>query len=410
MVAPIEFTKRVRGVSGGPGGHVSAALRAEAQIEAASARVRARIRPATLADPRPAAELRAHVRASAENRPGIYRMLGPGDEMLYVGKSIRVRTRLLSYFRADHEEKAAEIIRNTHRIEWEYVPSEFAAVLHEMRAIQQWRPPYNVEHKRDRAFCFVKITREAAPRLLAVAEVASDGAQYFGPFRGRENVRATLREVIDLLELRDCKSGIQLNFADQLDLFGADHTPQCLRADLHRCLAPCAGRCTKSEYQEHVELAQRFLEGDADMPLTILRRRMHTAVERLQYEYAAELRDRMFRLDEARHQLVALRGVIESLTFLYHPTSYGGNERVYIVRRGSIIAERPAPTNEAEQKALRDEAHTLLTKKMYATAAVQPTQVAEILLLARWFRLRPDELGRTWSPGGVPKRNRLPVL
>ena len=408
MVAPIEFVRGLRSSTSST--RNDSQSREQAKVDAAAARIRARIRPATLADPRPADELRAHVRASAENRPGVYRMLGPGDEMLYVGKSIRVRTRLLSYFRAGYEEKAAEIIRNTHRIEWEYVPSEFAAVLHEMRAIQQWRPPYNVEHKRDRAFCFVKITREEAPRLLAVGEVARDGAQYFGPFRGRENVRATLREVVDLLELRDCKTKVPVRFADQLDMFAPDHTPLCMRADMHRCLAPCAGRCTKSEYLEHVDLAQRFLEGDADMPLTILRRRMHTAVERLQYEYAAELRDRMFRLDEARHQLVALRGTIESLTFLYHPTSYGGSERVYIVRRGSIIAERPAPTNEAEQKALRDEAHTLLTKKMYATSAVQPTQVAEILLLARWFRLRPDELGRTWSPCGVPKRRRLPVL
>ncbi|MEO5510378.1 MAG: UvrB/UvrC motif-containing protein [Longimicrobiales bacterium] len=361
-------------------------------------------------EPRPALDLRADVRATAENRPGVYRMIGPGDEVLYVGKSVRVRSRLLSYFRADESEKAAEIIRHTHRIDWEYVPSEFTAVLHEMRSIQQWRPPYNVEHKRDRAFCFVKITREAAPRVLAVSEVARDGAQYFGPFRGRQHVRETLREVVDLLELRDCAAGMVMRFADQLDLFSAEHTPLCMRADLRRCLAPCAGRCTKSEYLDHVDLAQRFLEGDADMPLTILRRRMQSAVDRMQFEYAAELRDRMFRLDEARHQLVALRGVIESLTFLYRPTSYGNGERVYIVRRGSIIAERPAPVNEQEEEALREEARTMLTKKLYATAAVQPTQVAEILLLARWFRLRPDELGRTWSPGGMPKRKRLPVL
>ncbi len=364
------------------------------------------------AEPRAAADLRADVRATAENRPGVYRMIGPGDEVLYVGKSIRVRTRLLSYFRAEDRGKPAEIIRNTHRIEWDYVPSEFAAVLHEMRSIQQWRPPYNVEHKRDRAFCFVKITREQAPRVLTVREVLRDGAQYFGPFRGRQHVRETLREVVDLLELRDCKSGMPMRFADQLDMFSAEHAPGCLRADLRRCLAPCAGRCTKSEYLEHVDLAQRFLEGDADMPLTILRRRMQAAVDRLQYEYAAELRDRMFRLDEARHQLVALRGVIESLTFLYRPTSYGATDRVYIIRRGSIVAERPAPSNDAEEQVLRDEARTLLTKKLYATAAVQPTQVAEILLLARWFRLRPDELTRTWAPGGigVSRRKRLPVL
>jgi hypothetical protein len=85
MVAPIEFTRRLRGSAPAAGSAPvgkGPAARAEAQIEAATERVRARIRPATLADPRPGAELRAHVRASAENRPGIYRMLGPGDEMV----------------------------------------------------------------------------------------------------------------------------------------------------------------------------------------------------------------------------------------------------------------------------------------------------------------------------------------
>jgi hypothetical protein len=177
------------------------------------------------------AELRAQVRAGCENRPGVYRMIGPADNLLYVGKSIRVRTRLLSYFRAPRGEKAAEIISHTHRIEWEYTPSEFASLLTEMRSIQEARPPYNVEHKRDRAFCFIKLTREEAPRILAVQEVADDGALYFGPFRGRARVREALREVADLLELRTCAAATPMRFADQLDMFGVDPQPLCMRAD-----------------------------------------------------------------------------------------------------------------------------------------------------------------------------------
>jgi excinuclease ABC subunit C len=223
----------------------------------------------TSAAPRPATELRADVRAACANRPGIYRMLGPAEEVLYVGKSVRVRSRLLSYFRADRGEKAAEIIRHTHRIDWEYAPSEFAALLLEMRCIQRWRPPFNVEHKRDRGFCFVKLTREEAPRLLVVREVLDDGATYYGPFRGPARVREVVREVRDLLELRDCRGPTPMRFADQLDLFGADPQPLCMRADVSKCLAPCAGRCTKQEYTAQVELARRFLDGDADVPLTV---------------------------------------------------------------------------------------------------------------------------------------------
>ena len=348
--------------------------------------------------PRPPAELRTDVRGACENRPGVYRMLGPMGELLYVGKSKRVRTRLLSYFRASENEKATEIIRHTHRIEWDYVPSEFAAVLHEMRLIQDARPPFNVEHKRDRAFCFVKITAEAAARLTVASEVAEDGAIYFGPFHGRQRVREMLRDVSDLLELRDCKGNMPMRFADQLDLFGApDLTPGCIRADVHKCLGPCAGRTTRAEYQAQVELAHRFLDGDADTPLAILQARMNAASERMHFEYAAQVRDRAARLQEARAELLALRGLIDSLSFIYCPTAYGARERVYVIHRGAIRLERDAPDTQAEREELVAEARRIFRKRRYHSMAVKPTQVAEILLLARWFRLRPEEKQRTWA-------------
>jgi len=352
--------------------------------------------------PRPAEALRADVRAACENRPGVYRMIGPADDVLYVGKSIRVRTRLLSYFRAPRGEKASEIVAHTHRVEWEYVPSEFAALLTEMRHIQAWRPPYNVEHKRDRAFCFVKLTREEAPRLLVVGEVAHDGALYFGPFRGRRRVREVVREVTDLLELRDCPARTAMTWADQADLFGHEATPGCMRADVGRCLAPCASRCTRTEYVAQAELARQFFEGNADLPLALLRGRMARAVERLQFEYAAALRDRIFHLESAREELVALRGTIESLSFLYTVPGHSGSDRCYLVRRGSIREEHPAPTDAAGWRALRDRARRLFSRRETGAASVQPTQVAEILLLARWFRLRPQEMERVWRPNGAP--------
>jgi excinuclease ABC subunit C len=365
---------------------------------------RAEQRNALADGPRPAAELRADVRASCENRPGIYRMIGPGNEVLYVGKSIRIRTRLLSYFRADRGEKAGQIISYTHRIDWEYAPSEFAALLAEMRSIQQWRPPFNVEHKRDRVFCFVKLTREAAPRLLVVREVLDDGATYFGPFRGPARVRAVVREVEDLLELRNCAGPTPMRFADQLDLFqqmmpggaAADRQPLCMRADVRKCLAPCAARCTRQEYLAQVDLARGFLDGQADIPLTILRQRMDTAADRLHFEYAASLRDRMLRLEEARAELVSLRGMIDSLSFVYEVPGHDGDDRVYVLRRGSIRQESPAPADPGARRDLAERARRLLRRRE-TFARVAPTQAAEILLLARWFRLRPGELQRVWD-------------
>lgn len=337
-----------------------------------------------------AVELRTRVRKLAENRPGVYRMLGPNDEILYVGKSVSIRNRLLSYFRADRGEKATEIISHTRRLAWDYVPSEFASLLTEMRLIQQYRPIFNVEHKKDRGFCFIKLSRDEAPRLLVTPHVVSDGAEYYGPFRGREMVRQVVREVSDALELRDCAPSVKLRFADQMDLFSAEHTPHCIRGDVKKCLAPCAGRCTRSEYHTRVLEARKFLNGDVHKPLAILNARMETAAQRMQFEYAAQLRDRAWKLDEARHELVAARASIESLTFVYRVPGYGGDDRVYAIKRGAIKADLPAPRGSAEAEAMRAAMKKLLSKRELKTT-VTPHEVGEVLLVARWFRLHPEE-------------------
>src|SRR5262245_61633328 len=132
-----------------------------------------------LRPPTPEAQIdvmREHVRAGADDRPGVYRMIAAGGEVVYVGKSKRLRTRLLSYFRAEYpSDKGARILREAEQIEWDYTPSEFAALLAELRMIKSHRPRFNVAMKRDdRNYCFIKITRGAAPKLAVVRGPGAD--------------------------------------------------------------------------------------------------------------------------------------------------------------------------------------------------------------------------------------------
>src|SRR5690606_6836323 len=108
--------------------------------------------------------LREYIRAHAEDRPGVYEIRGTDDELIYVGKSVRVRSRLLSYFRSGAEDKAARIAASAVGATWTYVPNEFHAVVEEMKRIQRHRPRVNVEHKRRPSYGFVKVTGERAPR------------------------------------------------------------------------------------------------------------------------------------------------------------------------------------------------------------------------------------------------------
>lgn len=351
--------------------------------------------------------LREHVRTHAENRPGVYRMLGPAEEPLYVGKSVRVRTRLLSYFRAERGGKPWEMIRETARIEWEYVPNEFGALLREMRLIQRARPKYNVQHTRKRSYVFVKVTREPAPRILPVARVAPDGAAYFGPFPRVARVRETIRDLAHVMGLRDCPGTTPIVFDDQLEIFGAgSRAPRCLRAELGSCLAPCAGRTSSTEYGARVEAAVRFLEDRGGEPLRRLETQMAAAVERLDFEYAALLRDRLERLRTLQEEMAAWRGRVESLDFLYRVPGRRGADRLYFVRRGLVVGWTAHPKSRRARREAAERARRAFAGAPRPAEALTPHQAAEILLVARWFRLHPEELERTTAPDAWLEENR----
>ena len=347
---------------------------------------------------RPNPTLREHIRAQAENRPGVYRMYGPGDELLYVGKSVHVRTRLLSYFRASRGEKAWELISEAGRVSWEYIPNEFAALIHEMKLIQKWQPRFNVQHKRKRIYAFVKVTSERAPRVLPVTRVADDGATYYGPFPRVGALARTVRELAHVLQLRDCPSTTPVFFDDQLEIFPGGRIPRCIRADLNTCLAPCCGRPTAAEYQQAVNVARRFLEGRAEHPLKELERQMGAAAKRMDFEYAALLRDRIDRLKHFRDDLLAFRGRVEDLTFTYRVPGFRGDDRIYLMRRGRIRKDLPYPKGARARERLKRHIEELYSETDPGLSGLEPEQAAEILLVARWFRMNPHERRRTMTP------------
>jgi len=343
--------------------------------------------------------LRTDVETRAEDRPGVYRMLDGKDEPLYVGKSVRVRSRLLSYFRASPGDKAADLIRSAASIKWEYVPNEFSAVVRELRLIKEWRPRYNVEHARKTRYAFVKLTREPAPRLLLVGRAADDGSTHFGPFPRPARLAETIRDLSHTVGLRDCAGTTPIHFGDQLEIFGSGPPPRCLRADTGSCLAPCAGRCTEAEYAERVRVARRFLEGRSRDPLHRIEEAMREAATRHDFEYAAILRDRKERLAQFQETLVAFRGRVESMNLVYRVPGFRGDDRLYLIRRGLVVDDVPHPKSRDERvEAARRVESAFPDMERESRSEIGGADAAEMLLVARWFRRRPEEESRTRSP------------
>jgi excinuclease ABC subunit C len=343
--------------------------------------------------------MRAHVKDTAADRPGVYRMIAEDGEVVYVGKSKRVRSRLLSYFRCSFpEDKGARILRDATRIEWEYTPSEFAALLGELRLIKQFRPRFNVAMKHDgRNYCFIKITRGGAARLAVVRGPGPDDqSTYYGPFVGATSVGEAVRELNDVLGLRDCAADQKMHFADQPELFDImPRTPGCIRFEVRKCLGPCVGGCTVRQYDERVGLARAFLDGVDDGPIEHLRREMESASDRMEYERAASLRDKFMRLEALRGQFARLRFAVENLSFTYAVPGYDGDDRVYLIRRGRVRAEAPAPRTPDDAAALLEMIDDVFTPSERLTGQIPTHEIDELLLLSSWFRRFPEELQRT---------------
>jgi excinuclease UvrABC nuclease subunit len=346
------------------------------------------------------AALRATVR-EAEARPGVYRMLAEDGAVIYVGESRRLRARLQSYFRCQRRDKGARILRHTRRIEWEYTPSEFAALLLELRLIKRLRPRFNVAHKRDLShYAFLHLGGGRVPGLsvhrAAQGRTEGDGL-FYGPFRGPERLVEAARELADAFGLRDCADTVPLRFRD--DPAGPPLTPGCLRHEIKKCLGPCVAASSANEYEERVALCRAFLEGGDEVPLERLRREMAQHAAALAYERAALCRDRIRVLSILREQLAAMRFALESLSFVYTLPGFDGDDRVYLVRRGTVRAEHPAPRSTPERFALQRAIDEVFQAGEPDDSPLAPHEIDEILLLSSWFRRFPEELARTWAPG-----------
>jgi excinuclease ABC subunit C len=355
--------------------------------------------------------MRKDVRERCEDRPGVYRMLSGEGEVVYVGKSKRVRSRLLSYFRcAFPEEKGARILREAERIEWDYTPSEFAALLEELRSIKRWRPRFNVAMKRDaRHFAFIKLTRGAAPKLLVVRGAgADDGAIYYGPFHGALRVNEAVRELNDAIGLRDCALDRQMHYSDQQELFQiAPRTPGCIRYEVKKCLGPCVGACSAAEYAERVAMARSFLDGANDGPIETLRDQMELASARLEFERAASIRDKVRRLEELQEQFLKFRFAVETLSFVYEVPGHGGVDRAYVIRRGRVRAEVDAPASVTGRIELATRASEVFGRTEHDGGQIPTHEIDELLLLSSWFRRFPGELARTIGPDRIEVVARL---
>jgi excinuclease ABC subunit C len=213
--------------------------------------------------------------------PGVYKMIGADDDVLYVGKADALRKRVASYFSAAPKNaRTMAMLAQVARMETIVTRTSGEALLLENQLIKSLKPRYNVALRDDKSFPFIVLTQEAWPRIAFHRGPRSIPGRYFGPYPGAGAVRETLNSMHKLFRLRSCEDSVFRN-----------RSRPCLQYQIGRCSAPCVGLVDALDYADAVRRAALFLEGRSDELAEELGQAMEAASARLDFEQAARLRD-----------------------------------------------------------------------------------------------------------------------
>lgn len=218
--------------------------------------------------------------------PGCYIMKNKNDDIIYVGKAKKLKSRVRQYFVGAHDFKTTKLVSHIDDFEFIVTGSEKEALLLEINLIKKHTPPYNIMFMDDKSYPYIKLTKENAPVLKVVRNTKDKKAEYFGPFPDSGAAWQTMSLLNRLYPLRKCKRLPK---------------KECLYYHIHQCLGPCIKTIDDQVYNSIVSSIRKFLKGDVREILDQLKKEMDLASDTLEFEKAQEKHELM----QAIHHVVA---------------------------------------------------------------------------------------------------------
>lgn len=226
-------------------------------------------------------------------KPGVYRMIDSGDQVLYIGKARNLRKRVASYFqRTPQGPKTQSMVRQIRRVEITITHTEGEALLLESNLIKELKPRYNILLRDDKSYPYIFLSNtDDFPRLSFHRGARRTKGQYYGPFPSAGSVRETLNLLQKVFLIRQCE-----------DSFFNNRSRPCLQYQIKRCNAPCVELISREDYREDMRLAKLFLDGKSNQVVDKLVVRMEKASLILDYEKAASFRDQINKLKRVQEK------------------------------------------------------------------------------------------------------------
>ncbi len=291
----------------------------------------------------------------APAKPGVYLFVAEHADqrqVLYVGKSTNLRTRVRSYFTAaEKRPRMEEMIRVATGVETIPCTTALQAEVAELRLIASHAPRYNRRSKFPERTLWIKITTEAFPRLSVVREVRDDRATYFGPFRRRQAAEDVLLAIYDSFAIRQCTPRLSPKRL----------TPACALAGMGRCSAPCDGTISRDAYGEIVAEVRKALSSDVRPAVSGVQARLGRLIAQQRFEEAATIRGRLDTLTYTGVRFHRVRS-LAACPEIVAARRNGGDWEIHVIRYGRLAAAAvaiPGQVPQAVARAVRATAETV---------------------------------------------------
>ena len=260
------------------------------------------------------------------NTPGVYKFFN-NQEIIYIGKAKDLKKRVSSYFGKSHKDRKTSQIRFlTDKVETFTTKNEVEALLLEQSLIKENKPRFNILLRDDKTYPYIYFSLDHEyPGVYSKRTKKSVDKKYFGTFVSSEAVKKSIKEIQKIFKVRNCS-----------DNTFANRTRPCIEFQMKRCSAPCVQKINKVDYFEDISSAKLFLTSSDTKTVERLTGEIDKAVSRLDFEKAAEIRDRLNRLNLLKEEqsVVTLANDVDIFS-VSSEMSYLGIS-IIVVRNGKI--------------------------------------------------------------------------
>lgn len=236
--------------------------------------------------------------------PGVYIMRDKTDQVIYVGKAKKLKNRVSQYFQdtVSHSPKTRIMVSKIHHFDVIVAASEFEALVLECSLIKRYKPKYNILLKDDKGYPYLRLNmKEVYPRLELVSKLSDDGADYYGPYGGRSVTHDVMEAIRLTLKLPGCNRQFPRDVGKERP---------CLNYHMNQCAGWCQVNKTAAQYREVILQARELLRGNYKSVADQIRSQMLTAAENLEFELAANLRDRLTSVENLGQKQLVTAGTL----------------------------------------------------------------------------------------------------